>query len=217
MVRLCHRLTPLTGGQGGRRQFIVGTSLCLPGAGMASFGQWHGITRFLKTISMVLNMLYLRRLSHKTAPNKPWRGHQKCPGRQTFVHCIMPWADVYTIGKLTHKMMWAALKESGPHKHHRAGEGNRTLATCLEGRSSTIELLPQNRYRGDRIRTCDLNIPNVARYQLRYAPTSFRNRSGLTANDTGGILPRFRYLAKGLGGFWAGVDLQGTTVTNPCT
>ena len=27
---------------------------------------------------------------------------------------------------------------------------------------------PSNR--GDRIRTCDLNVPNVARYQLRYAP-----------------------------------------------
>lgn len=24
--------------------------------------------------------------------------------------------------------------------------------------------------RGDRARTCDLNVPNVARYQLRYTP-----------------------------------------------
>ena len=41
-----------------------------------------------------------------------------------------------------------------------AGDGNRTHVSSLEGWCSTIELHPQSR--GDRIRTCDLLIPNQA-------------------------------------------------------
>ena len=44
---------------------------------------------------------------------------------------------------------------------HRAGDGNRTHVSSLEGWCSTIELHPQM-HRGDRIRTCDLLIPNQA-------------------------------------------------------
>ena len=42
----------------------------------------------------------------------------------------------------------------------RAGDGNRTHVSSLEGWCSTIELHPQSR--GDRIRTCDLLVPNQA-------------------------------------------------------
>ncbi len=40
----------------------------------------------------------------------------------------------------------------------KAGDGNRTHVSSLEGWCSTIELHPQNR--GDRIRTCDPLVPN---------------------------------------------------------
>ena len=43
----------------------------------------------------------------------------------------------------------------------RAGDGNRTHVSSLEGWCSTIELHP-HKYRGDRIRTCDLLVPNQA-------------------------------------------------------
>ena len=43
----------------------------------------------------------------------------------------------------------------------RAGDGNRTHVSSLEGWCSTIELHPQDD-RGDRIRTCDLLVPNQA-------------------------------------------------------
>ena len=42
----------------------------------------------------------------------------------------------------------------------KAGDGNRTHVSSLEGWCSTIELHPQSR--GDRIRTCDLLVPNQA-------------------------------------------------------
>ena len=42
----------------------------------------------------------------------------------------------------------------------KAGDGNRTHVSSLEGWCSTIELHPH--YRGDRIRTCDLLVPNQA-------------------------------------------------------
>ena len=42
-----------------------------------------------------------------------------------------------------------------------AGDGNRTHVSSLEGWCSTIELHPQDD-RGDRIRTCDLLVPNQA-------------------------------------------------------
>ena len=46
---------------------------------------------------------------------------------------------------------------------HKAGDGNRTHVSSLEGWCSTIELHPHiNKNRGDRIRTCDLLIPNQA-------------------------------------------------------
>ena len=52
-----------------------------------------------------------------------------------------------------------------------AGEGNRTLATSLEGWSSTIELHPHYFYgREDRIRTCDPLVPNQMRYQAALLP-----------------------------------------------
>ena len=44
----------------------------------------------------------------------------------------------------------------------RAGDGNRTHVSSLEGWCSTIELHPHNSHRGDRIRTCDLLVPNQA-------------------------------------------------------
>ena len=40
--------------------------------------------------------------------------------------------------------------------------------------------------RGDRIRTCDLMVPNHARYQLRYTPmreTKKEGRSGVADGD----------------------------------
>ena len=43
----------------------------------------------------------------------------------------------------------------------KAGDGNRTHVSSLEGWCSTIELHPHN-YRGDRIRTCHLLVPNQA-------------------------------------------------------
>ena len=43
----------------------------------------------------------------------------------------------------------------------RAGDGNRTHVSSLEGWCSTIELHPHIN-RGDRIRTCDLLVPNQA-------------------------------------------------------
>ena len=43
----------------------------------------------------------------------------------------------------------------------KAGDGHRTHVSSLEGWCSTIELHPHN-YRGDRIRTCDLLVPNQA-------------------------------------------------------
>ena len=44
-----------------------------------------------------------------------------------------------------------------------AGDGNRTHVSSLEGWCSTIELHPQEKVnRGDRIRTCDLLVPNQA-------------------------------------------------------
>ena len=43
----------------------------------------------------------------------------------------------------------------------KAGDGNRTHVSSLEGWCSTIELHPQDD-RGDRIRTCDLLVPNQA-------------------------------------------------------
>ena len=42
----------------------------------------------------------------------------------------------------------------------KAGDGNRTHVSSLEGWCSTIELHPH--HRGDRIRTCDLLVPNQA-------------------------------------------------------
>ena len=42
----------------------------------------------------------------------------------------------------------------------KAGDGNRTHVSSLEGWCSTIELHPLSR--GDRIRTCDLLVPNQA-------------------------------------------------------
>ena len=67
-----------------------------------------------------------------------------------------------------------------------AGEGNRTLVICLEGRSSTIELLPHLifavRNRGDRTRTCDFLFPKQARYQLRHAPKE-RHRYSITPSE----------------------------------
>ena len=44
---------------------------------------------------------------------------------------------------------------------YRAGDGNRTHVSSLEGWCSTIELHPHI-HRGDRIRTCDLLVPNQA-------------------------------------------------------
>ena len=53
----------------------------------------------------------------------------------------------------------------------RAGDGNRTHVSSLEGWCSTIELHPHNKnivhtqwdkHRGDRIRTCDFLVPNQA-------------------------------------------------------
>ena len=43
---------------------------------------------------------------------------------------------------------------------YKAGDGNRTHVSSLEGWCSTIELHPQSR--GDRIRTCGLLVPNQA-------------------------------------------------------
>ena len=43
----------------------------------------------------------------------------------------------------------------------RAGDGNRTHVSSLEGWCSTIELHPHIQFnRGDRIRTCDPLVPN---------------------------------------------------------
>ena len=47
------------------------------------------------------------------------------------------------------------------HYRIRAGDGNRTHVSSLEGWCSTIELHPHIN-RGDRIRTCDLLVPNQA-------------------------------------------------------
>ena len=52
-----------------------------------------------------------------------------------------------------------------------AGEGNRTLATSLEGWGSTIELHPQIKNgRSSRIRTCDPLVPSQVRYQTALCP-----------------------------------------------
>ena len=53
-------------------------------------------------------------------------------------------------------------------KYCYAGDGNRTHVSSLEGWCSTIELHPQSR--GDRIRTCDLLVPNQALYQAKLHP-----------------------------------------------
>ena len=49
-------------------------------------------------------------------------------------------------------------------KKKKAGDGNRTHVSSLEGWCSTIELHPHKinlkLYRGDRIRTCDPLVPN---------------------------------------------------------
>ena len=60
----------------------------------------------------------------------------------------------------THKTssLELSLKASGFKK---AGDGNRTHVSSLEGWCSTIELHPHIN-RGDRIRTCDLLVPNQA-------------------------------------------------------
>lgn len=56
-------------------------------------------------------------------------------------------------------------------KKNGAGEGNRTLATSLEGWGSTIELHPQNKNgRSSRIRTCDPLVPSQMRYQTALCP-----------------------------------------------
>ena len=60
----------------------------------------------------------------------------------------------------------------------KAGDGNRTHVYSLEGCHSTIELHPQSntaclyyeRYRGDRIRTCDPLVPNQVLYQAEPHP-----------------------------------------------
>jgi hypothetical protein len=58
--------------------------------------------------------------------------------------------------------------------------GNATLKQKKPQSLRTIEAFESKDYvlylshnigRGDRIRTCDLMVPNHARYQLRYAPT----------------------------------------------
>ena len=51
--------------------------------------------------------------------------------------------------------------KGSPYFYGKAGDGNRTHVSSLEGWCSTIELHPQD-YRGDRIRTCDLLVPNQA-------------------------------------------------------
>ena len=56
-------------------------------------------------------------------------------------------------------------------KKNGAGEGNRTLATSLEGWGSTIELHPQIKNgRSSRIRTCDPLVPSQVRYQTALCP-----------------------------------------------
>ena len=51
----------------------------------------------------------------------------------------------------------------------KAGDGNRTHVTSLEGWSSTIELHPQNENGAvDEARTRDLHLGKVALYQLSY-------------------------------------------------
>ena len=47
-----------------------------------------------------------------------------------------------------------------PFDKWKAGDGNRTHVSSLEGWCSTIELHPHVTNRGDRIRTCDPLVPN---------------------------------------------------------
>ena len=53
------------------------------------------------------------------------------------------------------------LFKGSPPVSGKAGDGNRTHVSSLEGWCSTIELHPHIN-RGDRIRTCDLLVPNQA-------------------------------------------------------
>ena len=57
-----------------------------------------------------------------------------------------------------------------PLRIKKAGDGNRTHVSSLEGWCSTIELHP-HKYRGDRIRTCDLLVPSTgALAKLSHTP-----------------------------------------------
>ena len=52
-----------------------------------------------------------------------------------------------------------------------AGSGNRTRVLWLETKRTTAVLYPHGR--GDRIRTCDLIVPNDARYRTAPLPENF--------------------------------------------
>ena len=59
-------------------------------------------------------------------------------------------------------------------------------------------LYPQDG-RSDRIRTCGLNIPNVARYQLRHTPTAFllyMINTGVSTDSGGKILRKRKFILK---------------------
>ena len=58
--------------------------------------------------------------------------------------------------------------EGPPFAKKRAGDGNRTHVTSLEGWSSTIELHPQKNGAVDGSRTRDIHLGKVALYQLSY-------------------------------------------------
>ena len=73
-----------------------------------------------------------------------------------------------------------------PHKH----KYSKRPPTKVNGASAG---------RSDRIRTCGLNIPNVARYQLRHTPTAFllyMINTGVSTDSGGKILRKRKFILK---------------------
>ena len=86
----------------------------------------------------------------------------------TYIYVIIYYSINYVLCIVNCALLQFTLKKA---KKNGAGEGNRTLATSLEGWGSTIELHPQIKNgRSSRIRTCDPLVPSQVRYQTALCP-----------------------------------------------